>query len=88
MSESEREKIFDRFNRGEQGGSRGNDLGTGLGLALVSEHARLQGGSVWVEGRTDGESGARFVLELPIIEATDEPEPDEERLDQAAEVPS
>jgi len=86
VAESEREKIFDRFNRGEQAGSRGNDLGTGLGLALVSEHARLQGGSVWVEGRSDGESGARFVLELPIIEATDEPEDDEERLDQAAEV--
>ena len=30
-----------------------------------AEHARLQGGAVWVEHRTDGQSGARFVLELP-----------------------
>ena len=73
VSEAEREKIFDRFNRGGQGGSRGTDLGVGLGLALAAEHARLHGGSVWVEDRADGEQGARFVLELPLIEPEDHP---------------
>ena len=34
-------------------------------LALVAEHIRLHGGAVWVEDRANGESGARFVIELP-----------------------
>ncbi|NCZ56548.1 MAG: sensor histidine kinase, partial [Acidimicrobiia bacterium] len=33
--------------------------------ALVREHVRLHGGRVWVEARRDGETGARFVVELP-----------------------
>lgn len=72
VPEAERERIFDRFSRGEMGGRRGTDLGVGLGLALAAEHARLQGGSVWVENRTDVASGARFVVELPLVEADDD----------------
>jgi signal transduction histidine kinase len=68
IPDTDRERIFDRFNRGGQGGSRGNDLGVGLGLALAAEHARIQGGSVWVDNRPDGRSGSRFVIELPIVE--------------------
>jgi len=67
VPDSERSRIFDRFNRGDQGGSRGTDVGVGLGLALVAEHARLQGGDVWVEDREDGGQGARFVVELPLL---------------------
>lgn len=67
VPEAERTHIFDRFNRGDQGGSRGGDIGVGLGLALVAEHARLQGGRVWVEDRHDGGQGARFVVELPLL---------------------
>ena len=65
----QRDEIFDRFNRGTKGGSRSSDFGVGLGLALASEHARIQGGSIWVEDRPDNRTGARFVLELPYIEA-------------------
>lgn len=36
--------------------------GTGVGLALVAEFARLHGGRVWVE---DAAPGARFVVTLP-----------------------
>lgn len=68
VPEAERERIFDRFNRGDQGGSRGMDQGVGLGLALAAEHARIQGGRVWVEDRYDGGQGARFVVELPLHE--------------------
>lgn len=63
----ERELIFDRFSRGGGGGNRGADSGVGLGLALVAEHVRLHGGSVWVEERTDRRAGARFVIELPTV---------------------
>jgi two-component system, OmpR family, sensor histidine kinase MtrB len=75
VPESERSRIFDRFNRGDQGGSRGTDMGVGLGLALAAEHARLQGGNVWVEDRHDGGQGARFVVELPLLGGrSDDPE--------------
>ncbi len=67
VPEAERERIFDRFSRGTEGGNRGVDTGVGLGLALVDEHIRLHGGRVWVEDRTDGEAGARFVVELPVV---------------------
>lgn len=72
----ERDIIFDRFSRGAEGGNRSNDSGVGLGLALVDEHVRLHGGSVWVDDRFDGEIGARFVVELPIVEQPIDPAPE------------
>ena len=62
----DRDLIFDRFSRGTAAGRRGNNDGVGLGLALVAEHVNLHGGKVWVEGRSDGEQGARFVVQLPV----------------------
>lgn len=67
----ERFVIFDRFSRGGAGGRRGYDTGVGLGLSLVAEHVNLHNGRVWVEDRPDGESGARFVVELPIDDGED-----------------
>jgi signal transduction histidine kinase len=69
VAEDDRPIIFDRFSRGIESGNRSTDSGVGLGLALVDEHVRLHGGSVWVEDRLDGEPGARFVVELPIVDA-------------------
>ena len=62
----ERTIIFDRFARGLSAGRRSTGEGVGLGLALVAEHVRLHGGRVWVEDRTDGREGARFVVELAV----------------------
>ncbi len=64
----ERELVFERFARGAVAGRRSSSDGAGLGLSLVDEHVRMHGGRVWVEDRTDGEPGARFVLELPAEE--------------------
>ena len=74
VPEDERDIVFDRFSRGSEGGNRSNDTGVGLGLALVDEHIRLHGGRVWVEDRRDGDHGARFVVELSLV---DPPAPDE-----------
>jgi len=32
----------------------------------VREDVRLHGGQVWVQDRSDGKSGARFIIELPM----------------------
>lgn len=64
----ERSLVFERFARGGVAGRRSSSDGAGLGLALVDEHVRMHGGRVWVEDRRDGETGARFVLELPAEE--------------------
>lgn len=61
VSASERARIFERFARGTA--SRHRVGGTGLGLALVAEHARAHGGDAWVEDRVGG--GARFVVRFP-----------------------
>lgn len=66
----ERSIVFDRFARGAVAGRRSSSDGAGLGLALVDEHVRMHGGRVWVEDRLDGETGARFVVELPAEELT------------------
>ena len=68
---TERERVFERFARGAAAGRRSGTSGdgVGLGLSLVSEHVRLHGGRVWVEDRPEGAPGARFVVELPTVEA-------------------
>ncbi len=67
VPEEERARVFERFARGTNAGRRGMGEGAGLGLALVDESVRLHGGRVWVEGRADGDSGARFVIDLPAV---------------------
>jgi two-component system sensor histidine kinase MtrB len=64
----ERDLVFERFARGGGAGRRTGSDGAGLGLSLVDEHIRMHGGRVWVENRLDGESGARFVIELMATE--------------------
>ena len=68
VPEHERALIFERFARGGVAGRRAGNDGAGLGLSLVDEHVRMHGGKVWVEDRLDGETGARFVIELDAEE--------------------
>lgn len=56
-------QVFERFARGRHSGDRGEETGTGLGLALVLQHVRNHNGACWTEDRPGG--GARFVVELP-----------------------
>ena len=69
VPEADRERIFDRFNRGEQGGSRGTDLGVGP-RPRAGRRARPAPGRRGVgRGPHRRRSAAsRFVLELPIVE--------------------
>jgi two-component system sensor histidine kinase MtrB len=55
VARSERARIFERFARGSAARHR---VGTGLGLALVAEHAEAHGGEAWAEDRPGG--GAQF----------------------------
>lgn len=57
----ERTAVFERFHRLRESASDGA-RGTGLGLALVAEHAALHGGDAYVEDRPGG--GSRFVVEI------------------------
>jgi two-component system sensor histidine kinase MtrB len=64
VDHDERTHIFNRFARGRAGASSAE--GSGLGLALVREHVRLQGGEVLISGSPEG--GARFSILLPTGE--------------------
>ena len=63
----EREKIFEKFYRGET--SSKSSSGTGLGLAITREIVRFHGGRVWVEDIIP--HGARFVILLPLEKGPD-----------------
>ncbi|MFC3502820.1 sensor histidine kinase [Micromonospora krabiensis] len=60
---ADRELIFGRFVRGRAAHDRADSDGTGLGLALVAQHAAAHGGRAGVTDRPGG--GARFWVELP-----------------------
>ncbi|WP_420715233.1 ATP-binding protein [Corallococcus sp. BB11-1] len=62
IPEAELPRIFDRFHRVEGARGRSHE-GTGIGLALVRELVKLQGGTVSVRSRP-GE-GATFTVSLP-----------------------
>ena len=53
-------RVFERFVRGAQTGSRGS----GLGLSIVRAVAESHGGSVTLEA-SNGGTGARFVITIP-----------------------
>jgi len=57
-----RTEIFEPF---KQGDVPSHSPGTGVGLALVSQFAKLHGGRAWVEDRTGG--GASFRVTLPPV---------------------
>jgi signal transduction histidine kinase len=57
------ERIFERFQRGAQTGSR-TVGGAGIGLAISRWIARAHGGDVRAE--SGGEPGSRFVINLPL----------------------
>ncbi|MEZ0070981.1 signal transduction histidine kinase [Planotetraspora sp. GP83] len=63
IPERDRERVFERFTRLEEGRRR-DGKGTGLGLALVMDVARAHSGSIHVEDAHLG--GARFVFRLPL----------------------
>ena len=59
MAADDRERIFERFERGAQA----EPGGVGLGLAIARELARQMGGDLVLD---EGPAGARFVLWLPL----------------------
>ena len=66
IPESERERIFERFHRTDQGRARSAG-GAGLGLAIVAAIADAHGGYVRALDAEDG-AGARVELVLPGFE--------------------
>ncbi len=64
ISEQDREKIFEKFYRVEQGLARDTEGGVGLGLAMVKHVVEGHGGTIRVQSRL-GE-GSTFLLEFPL----------------------
>jgi signal transduction histidine kinase len=62
IHDSDKEKIFERFYRKDAG------PGSGLGLSIVRQIARLHGGDAFI--RDQAPRGARFVITLPEVRET------------------
>ncbi|MEI6731679.1 MAG: HAMP domain-containing sensor histidine kinase [archaeon] len=54
-----KDKLFNRFQRADKLGIKGN----GLGLAIVKRIVDIHGGKVWIEDNPEG--GCVFIVELP-----------------------
>ena len=79
IPEAELPGLFERFQRGGSGARGRSHEGTGIGLALVDELARLHGGEVSVSSAVD--AGSTFRVELPLHqEGAGEPERGDETL--------
>lgn len=66
IAETEFEHVFERFYRGRAAHDRNVVRGTGLGLALVREHVKSLEGEIRATHSPHG--GARFQIELPLVE--------------------
>lgn len=66
ISQTECKKIFRPFHKSAKQAAE-TKPGVGLGLALSNRLARSMGGKLRCENRTDGRSGAVFILTLPIF---------------------
>ncbi len=64
LSEEEKGKIFERFFRLKHGKKR-RPGGLGIGLNLVRELVRVQGGRIWVTGEKG--IGSTFTFSLPLF---------------------
>ena len=61
VPESERERIFDKFEQVKKSKKKG----AGLGLAISKSIVVMHGGKIWVEDRPDGNQGSKFVFKIP-----------------------
>ncbi len=64
LAAGDRQRIFDRFQRGDPARARQQVEGTGLGLSLAREVARAHGGELQLEPAVPGETS--FLLSLPL----------------------
>jgi two-component system sensor histidine kinase TctE len=64
VPDAERERVFERFVRGESPAATGQGDGCGLGLAIVREVVQRHGGSVWLEPVAP--RGVRACIDLPL----------------------
>lgn len=62
-----RDRVFEKFFRAMRDGdvSDGSAAGSGMGLAIARGIVEAHHGRIWVED-TEGGTGAKFVIELPI----------------------
>ena len=63
---AERERVFERFIRLDDGGATRRGGGVGLGLYVARRLARAQGGDLRIAEPVGVEAGARFELLLPL----------------------
>lgn len=64
ISDEDKEHIFERFYQAPNARKQ-SDLGSGVGLHIVREYVRLQGGDITVEDNPDGR-GSLFRFTLPL----------------------
>ena len=70
VPEADRARIFKAYRRLKRDVASPQP-GTGIGLSVVAELTNLHRGRAWVEDVKGG--GARFVVELPLLENATEP---------------
>ena len=67
------DRIFEKFYRRVKGDGRA--AGTGLGLSICRGFVEAMGGTIKAESPAIRKRGTRFIIRLPIFDATDSGDP-------------
>lgn len=89
ISDKDKPHIFERFYQVDDNGQAHPDMGSGIGLSMVSEYVKLHGGTVRVTDNV--ECGSVFIIDLPMShlpKPADEAHKTEEKKEVPAETPA
>jgi CheY-like chemotaxis protein len=80
MSEEFQEHIFEAFSQ-EDGGSRTNYNGTGLGMSITQQFVELMGGTITVRSRLS--EGSCFTVDIPFTYIEEEKKEEEPQVNKS-----
>lgn len=64
VKDKDKPRIFERFYQVDDNGDSHPEMGSGIGLSMVSEYVKLHGGSIRVTDNVD--KGSVFIIDMPI----------------------
>ena len=79
IKDKDKEHIFERFYQVDDNGDSHPNMGSGIGLSMVSEYVKLHQGTIRVTDNVG--SGSVFIIDIPIRRSSKDPEDEGKRME-------